>query len=469
MSERARIWQRVSTGGQDEASQLPDLVAWCDSHGYEYDLSERYVIHGKSAYKGKHGTALDQAFADMASGKYAVLVVWAADRIERRGALAALLLAQRAREAGGRIEYVKDAHLNAAHVMSDTMLALSGDIARQESKRKSDRTLADHAARRDRGSVIGRPAWGYRITCTTCGEVTDTCAKQRHTKILTPTETGRKYVPLIFQAVIDGKSLRDIAAWLDGEGVPTPTDGARWHEAFIGNRLIKNTTYYGQRPNAGTLETEALVTATTWREANAALASRVRPGRGTVVHAKPLIAPYCAACWDEPREGCPDGHSPMYRVFAGKGSSRRAYFRCTGHGPQRKGCGARMIPVDEAEGAVIDAMRHDQRPHIDKVFVPGDDAADRIMKLREKGAAAMRAGDYDAATDAMREASELENAPKVIAHWVDRETGLTNAQHFATLDQDGQRDYLRKMLVLIMAGPDHLLAAVEERGESMTL
>src|ERR1700722_19535962 len=99
-------WLRVSTGAQDEASQLPDLVKWEQAHGY--DVRAEYTVHGKSAYHGQQDAALDQVISDMQDGKISVLVVWASDRIERRGAYNAFDLARRVREAGGRIEYVKD-------------------------------------------------------------------------------------------------------------------------------------------------------------------------------------------------------------------------------------------------------------------------------------------------------------------------------------------------------------------------
>ena len=277
MGTKAGIWQRVSTGDQDEASQLSDLIKWCESHGYE--VAERYVVHGKSAYHGKQEADLDRALADMETGKITVLVVWAADRIERRGALAALMLAQRARDAGGRIEYVKDSSLNDVNDFSDVNMSLVATAARLESKRKAERIVAKQAALREAGSLVGRAPWGYAI------------ATHEGRKRLVPTADGRKYVPAIFARVIQGHGLRSIAAWLDSESVKTPTNGVRWHEAFIGNRLIKNSTYYGVRPNAGTLETEALLVGHHVQEANAALASRVRPGRGTVAHEKVLGVP----------------------------------------------------------------------------------------------------------------------------------------------------------------------------------
>src|SRR5579875_3134260 len=99
MADKAGLWLRVSSGAQDEASQLPDVERWCEQHGYT--VAERYVVHGKSAYKGRHDQYLNRALEDMKAGRIDVLVVWAADRIERRGAYNAFDLARRVHDAGG--------------------------------------------------------------------------------------------------------------------------------------------------------------------------------------------------------------------------------------------------------------------------------------------------------------------------------------------------------------------------------
>ena len=223
-------------------------------------------------------------------------------------------------------------------------------------------------------------------------------------KVLYPTPDGRRYIPLIFQMVIDGYSLRDIAEWLDAEGVATMS-GKPWNEAHIGNKLIKNPTYYGKRPNSGELVTEPLVLASTWQQAQAALAARVRPGRGTTVHEKVLFTPVCGNP-DCDATGT-DHDSPMYRIFAGRPTSRRAYFHCKGRGPQRRGCGAPVIDIEELEAAVCEAMRVDDSWHIEQVFIAGDDTGDRIAEERERGAAAMRAGDLSGVETAMLAIREL--------------------------------------------------------------
>ena len=441
MTDHARLWQRVSTRGQDEASQLPDLITWCDSHGYTYDLAESYVVQGRSAWHGRHAADLDRAFADMAAGEYVVLVVWKQDRIERRGMEAALALISRAKQAGGRIEFATQPHLNKLNDMGGRIsYAIMAEVAQAESQTKSDRVKAKNNALRSAGSFVGRPPWGYAIV------------NREGRKVLEPTEAGKRWIPEIYRAAIEGKSLRDIAAMLETAGLK-PSGGKRWNEGSIGNNLIPNPVYYGQRRNGGALETEALVSVTTWQQANASVASRIRPGRGTVTHEKPLVQPFCGECFGQARPGCPSGKSPMYRTFGPYADGKRALFRCTGHGPQRKGCGAPLLLVSQVEADVLATLVDDTSWHVERVFVPGDDTADRINALQEKGAEAIRTGDYATAAAIMERAAALDSEPSVPAHWEDRVTDQTEAGYFAGLDRDAQRDYLRsREIVATSAG-----------------
>jgi DNA invertase Pin-like site-specific DNA recombinase len=444
MSERARLWQRVSTGGQDEASQLPDLIRWCDTHSYEYNLDERYVIHGKSAYHKKQAAALERAISDMANGQYKLLVVWAFDRIQRGSTLEAFMLAEQARAAGGRIEYVLDTYLNEANEMSDVMLALAATAAQQESKRKSERIRIKQDALRAAGSVTGRPPWGYEIICTICNSPPQRPGCKAHKKIFRPTAEGRKCVPAIFQMAIDGVPLRDIAEWLTGEGA----GGKVWNERWMSKAIISNSVYYGQRRNGGQLETEALVSFSVWQQANAALASRHRPGRNTSKNDKALLSPVCS----NPHCDATGAHpSPMYRINA-RGFW---YYRCHGRGPQRHGCG-NMIPLAELDARVTEAMESDQmNMHVERLFIPGDQRSDEIGKLREKGAEAMKCGDYGGATECMQEAARLEALPRIPPHWEEIKTDQTEGEHFAALDTaDRRRELARNWVVTAHRGSD---------------
>ncbi|HEV8219698.1 MAG TPA: hypothetical protein VGQ05_05470, partial [Streptosporangiaceae bacterium] len=52
-------WVRVSSGKQDEANQVPAVIRHCI--GKRYWPARWYLVHGKSAYHGKHQADLDRA------------------------------------------------------------------------------------------------------------------------------------------------------------------------------------------------------------------------------------------------------------------------------------------------------------------------------------------------------------------------------------------------------------------------
>jgi DNA invertase Pin-like site-specific DNA recombinase len=447
-AERAGIWLRVSKTGQDEESQRPDIMRWVESHNY--CVSEEYVVHGKSAFKGnrKFDATWTRVLDDMHSGRITVLVVWKQDRIDRK--LNIFQMMAQVVEAGGRVEFVTQPHLNDLTTMGGRIaLKVQEEIAYAESKDKSDRIHIKFAAKRAAGSAIGKAPWGYEIVM------------RDGVKVFVPTAEGREHAPRVFHLVIDGKSLRDVARYL------LVATGREWNERYL-PRLISNPIYHGQRRNAGQLVTEGLVNYSTWQAANAAMATRAYRGRGTTVHDKALLAPACGN--PDCREirvantpngvAVPDGDSPMYRVFAGRHDKRYAYYRCTGKGRQRVGC-SNMVLCELADEWVTDAMLADRNPHPMRVFVPGVDRADKIGKLRAAAMNAYMQGDRETFERMDAEATELEALPASPSHWEEfyichtcgqvkdiaacMASGHqfnTNADHFAALDTAQRREEL---------------------------
>lgn len=96
MSTKAAIWARVSTDRQHEDNQIPDLERLCEHRDWE--ITRRYEIADASAYRGEHRQALQQMLNDAHRGEFSVLVVWAVDRLCRRGIEELLRLIRELRE-----------------------------------------------------------------------------------------------------------------------------------------------------------------------------------------------------------------------------------------------------------------------------------------------------------------------------------------------------------------------------------
>ena len=362
MAEPAGIWIRVSSGQQDEQNQVPDCETHCAARGYQ--VTRTYTVHGKSASKGHHQADLDKMLADMKSGVIKVLVIWHSDRIERRPGKALLDLLEEVSEAGGRVESVKEPALGQVDFGSQVTTFIAGLVNHEKSKHISDEVTAAFGTIKANGALNGRPPFGYTAT----GE--------KYNRALVPTADGLTYVPEIYQRVIAGESLRDIGAWLDGKGVK-PSSSARWWPRTL-SAIVRNQTYMGRRTDAAgkVIHTcEALVDSATWKAAGKALDSR--PPRATRGHTSDSPAMlsgvlFCPVCDD----------SPMYRFTCGGGARSTPYYRCTGRGPQRKGCGL-MVRCNLVDAAVHQiAARTFCTPVMITRTIPGHDYTAALEDVR---------------------------------------------------------------------------------------
>ena len=105
---------------------------------------------------GEYRRTLKQALDDAHQGKFAVIVVWALDRITREGAEGALRIIRQFRERGCAVVSVKESWLNGSPEVQDVLVAFAGWMAQQESRRRSERIRAGLERRRVQGKPVGR-------------------------------------------------------------------------------------------------------------------------------------------------------------------------------------------------------------------------------------------------------------------------------------------------------------------------
>jgi DNA invertase Pin-like site-specific DNA recombinase len=361
---RVGKWIRVSSGGQDEANQEPDIDKHCDRHGY--NVTKTYTLHDKSASKGRQQKALDEVLEDLRVGEIQVLVCWHSDRLERRGVRHALNFLAAVGQAGGRVESTQEGILDEDNLLTIVNAHMNGE----KSKHLAEQVGAAHARIRQNGALHGRAPWGMTIT------------GPKYNKELAGTDEGRLWVPRIFGWVINGWSLAKVSRYLLDEGIPG--DHGPWHESTIG-AMIRNPAYMGFRceQDPGTKKygkilhkCEALVSPGIWRQANEALDTRPKRGftnpdtRAMLATALKCGNPDCDAT------GAPD--SPMNRSR----SSTRVYYRCCGTGAVRRSCGT-MVPlavVDDAVDTIIHATF--SRTRLERRIIPGTDHAVELESLK---------------------------------------------------------------------------------------
>ena len=249
------------------------------------------------------------------------------------------------------------------------------DQARREWEDIQRRNAETQAELRSRGALIGRTPWGYRV-----GGV-------KYAKTLVPTAQGRRLIPQIYARVIEGQSLVTVCRWLEEK------TGQTWWARTLGV-MIRNPVYMGRQVDAAgktILRCEALVDAATFRRAGKALDER--PKRGHVDPANRAMLSGVISC-----PAC--GDSPMYRIRAGNGN-RHLYYRCTGRGTQRKGCG-NMVQAQAVDDAVDQIIAEDFATAVlAHRVIPGNEAgiAARLEEVRfeigQLGSADLDDGEYD--------------------------------------------------------------------------
>lgn len=436
-SEPAGIFVRVSTGGQDEEQQAPEVEHHCAEHGYT--IARRYELNDKSASKGEQQAKLDEMLADMREGIISVCVVWRSNRLERRGPEALFKLLRQVKDAGGRIESTTEPLLGVQDMSGEVLTAIGAIVDSQLPAKISEDVNRKLRQIKANGFIYnGNVPWGFVIV----GE--------KYNKRIEPTGECRRYVPQIFDRCIQGDSLRTIAAWLDSEGVK-PTRGTKWNEGSV-RWIIRNRVYAGTLLNGeGTTvfelpKSDQVIRSSIFDRANEALTNH--PKRGPSQNPPMLAKLRCARCAAKGID------SPMFRIKAGKRQVLK--YRCYGRGPQRQGCG-NLIPLELLEKMVVAYMIDwNAEPHQTKQWVEGQNWDDEISDVNQQIQEIMR--DL-LAEDAMERLAEKRAD---LVHYTElnknREKGeykrkdvfnddgsvKTKGQHFYELDDEGRREYLKE-------------------------
>jgi putative DNA-invertase from lambdoid prophage Rac len=146
--KRAALWVRVSTGEQETANQLPVLQEWAERQGFDvvrvFDVEE-------SAYTGKQRDALKEAELLAHQRRCDVLLVWALDRLSREGPLKTMEALDRLNRAGCAVLSYQEPWVSGPADQAELMTPIAAWVAKQESKRRSERVKAGLARARAQG------------------------------------------------------------------------------------------------------------------------------------------------------------------------------------------------------------------------------------------------------------------------------------------------------------------------------
>ncbi len=147
---KAVIYARVSTSEQTLDNQVQALTTWAEGRGYEVVATYQ---ESESAWREGHQRELARLRWDAKRGKFEVVLLWALDRLSREGPLKVLSLVQWFGQQGVKLLSYQEPWTWTDGPMAELLYSLTAWIAKYESDRRSERTLAGLA--RSRAQVPG--------------------------------------------------------------------------------------------------------------------------------------------------------------------------------------------------------------------------------------------------------------------------------------------------------------------------
>jgi Resolvase, N terminal domain len=310
---------RVSSGSQDEITQVRDITAGSAERGIT--LVKIIKLHGYSASHGTQEPALQEIIAGMERGDWSALLVTDSSRIDRRedlDAQAAVLLA--IRSAGGDVISLTEPNYGKTDFAGRIVTLAAQHANAEKSRTVKNSTYRGISMIRDNNAHHGAlPAFW-----ATCGE---RYAKQAYC-------TGPEAVRDIYERVADGESLLSVGRKYD------------LYPASVKNLVRFAANHTGveecRYTHEGVTETWAhevtpVVGSPLWWRANKVLAANMTDARGNK-GGRPVAWP---ANWISGILDCPACRGKLY-LNAGRtpaGNPRTPKLRCGGFAKQRVSCG----------------------------------------------------------------------------------------------------------------------------------
>src|SRR6476660_3804330 len=152
---RAAYYLRISTEEQELDNQRGEIIPFIERRGWKLIHPFEDVMSGRKREKDRAGFAA--MFKSAHQRKFDILVFWALDRLTREGTRATLNYLQRLESKGvGYVSY-QEQWLDSTGPFKDVMVSMFATLAKQETLRISERTLAGLKIARSKGIRLGRP------------------------------------------------------------------------------------------------------------------------------------------------------------------------------------------------------------------------------------------------------------------------------------------------------------------------
>jgi DNA invertase Pin-like site-specific DNA recombinase len=211
MTTKCAIWARVSTTDQHTDNQLDQLREWAGRRGL--DVAAEFVTEDSAWANGNgKGAEFDRRRIELINGarlgQYSVVLIWAIDRLSRKGIEDTLATMRQLYSHGCDLWSHQESWLVTSEPrMRELLVSFMAWMAEQESARRSERIKAGIARRRREGKPVGgrvkgakdkrqRDTSGYRAAWAAGGARRE--AKPRH---LEPSSTQPPDAQLICQDI----------------------------------------------------------------------------------------------------------------------------------------------------------------------------------------------------------------------------------------------------------------------------
>lgn len=307
-----------------------------------------------------------------------------------------------------------------------------GRLAEIELQLTRKRYAETRAFLSDRGSLIGRPCWGFIVVGT------------KADKTLKPDPAKLPYLRGMISRALTGSTMSEIAQWLDTEPEARPRHSATWAPKSV-SQILRNASLAGRRKDDRgrvVVRHDSVISAEEFARLQAKLDSHPKR-RGPTRNDPALLTDvlYCGHC---------GGIMHARRTLGAprKDGTRAPWsgYRCDGS-PRKPSTCRNMIRADTIESwvtEVITASPNGDLEVIEQRLIPARGHAEEIAEIE----ADLRALDFDAEDFEVRQAGllaarrSLRDLGADPARFEDVHTGESVRDRWERLSPSQRRDYL---------------------------
>ena len=292
--KRVAAYARVSTDMEEQQSSYTAQVDYYTRHittHTGWQLVGIYTDEGISGTSTKHRAGFQQMIADALSGKIDLILTKSVSRFARN-TVDTLTHVRRLKEAGVEVYFEKE-NIWTLDSKGELLITIMSSLAQEESRSISENVTWGHRKRFQDGKVMVpySSLLGY---------------KKGADGNLAIDETQAPVVREIYGLFLAGKSIREIAACLEAQGILTPRGKTRWSVTTI-RSILSNEKYKGDallqktftadflsktiKPNQGEVPQyyvsgnhEPIIAPDVWDQVQYELATRHGTGSGSKLH-----------------------------------------------------------------------------------------------------------------------------------------------------------------------------------------